>query len=176
MPSKKTIWRSAGLATALIIVGTGTVQASYGGQQVPDTGSSKAAPDVVAPTVKGVQIYKCTQQDDGSLRFTQHDVAADLGRGIHHSFVRPDSGMPQWVAPDGSAVTGKKVSEKPAGAGNIPTLELKATQSGKPNGLLSKTTKILRTKTRGGVAPRGACKPESTIEVPYQAEYRFLSE
>jgi hypothetical protein len=174
MPSRKAIWRGAGLATALIIVGTGTVQASYGGEQVPDPGSSEAPTDVVAPTLQGVQIYKCTQQDDGSMQFTQHDVRADLTQGIHHSFVQPDSNQPQWAAPDGSKVTGKKVSEKPAGDGNVPELELEATQSGNPAGLLSKTKKILRVNTKGGVAPSGPCQPEATIEVPYQAEYRFV--
>src|SRR5215472_390157 len=56
--------------------------------------------------VLGSQIYACTAQPGGSFAFTQHDVAAHLTGGIHHTFVQPDSGPPQWQAPDGSAVTG----------------------------------------------------------------------
>lgn len=177
MPSRKSILRSAGVATALIIVGIGTVQVGYGGELRPEgRGAATTNNDKVAPVIKGVQIYKCTQQDDGSLKFTQHDVRADLDLGIRHSFVQPDNGPAKWQAPDGSSVTGTKVSEKPAGNGNIPELELKATPSGNPDGLLSKTKRILRVNTKGGAAPAGPCKPEATVEVPYKAEYRFLSE
>jgi hypothetical protein len=122
--------------------------------------------------VQGEQIYKCAQQPDGSTKFAQDNVDATLDQGIEHSFVAP-AGAPQWVAADGSSVTGEKVSETPAGDGNIPELELKANQSGNGDGLLSKATKILRVNTQGGVAPQGNCQPGEEARVAYQAEYRF---
>ena len=81
--------------------------------------------------VFGSQIYACTPQADGSFAFTQHDVDAHLTGGIHHTFVRPLAGTPQWQAPDGSAVSGKLVTKNANGAGNIAELNLDATQIGK---------------------------------------------
>lgn len=130
-----------------------------------------------ASVVSGVQIYACTQQADGTFAFTQRGVRATLQGGIKHSFVNPDSGPPQWIARDGSAVTGKVVSKTPHGPGNIPELELTATQSGKSTGKLAEVVKIRRVNTRGGVAPAGACDPAKTptAEVPYGADYEFIS-
>lgn len=138
----------------------------------PPPGEQPPGPPQTAAVVSGVQIYKCKQQDDGSTKFAQFDVRADLDQGIKHTFVAPE-GAPQWVAPDGSSVTGTKVSETPNGDGNIPALELSANQTGAPGGLLSSTKKILRTNTQGGVAPEGQCQPDETVEVPYQANYEF---
>ena len=76
------------------------------------------------------------QQPDGSFAFTQHDVEARLDGGIHHTFVQPDAGPPQWQAPDGSAVTGKVVTKNANGDGNIAELNLDATQIGNSTGLL----------------------------------------
>ena len=130
-----------------------------------------------ASVLDGVQIYACTRQTDGSYAFTQHNVRATLQYGIHHSFVTPDAGPPQWQAWDGSAVTGKVAEKVPHGTGNIPELDLTATQSGRPAGLLSRVTEILRLNTVGGVAPAGTCDPQTrpTAEVPYRADYLFLS-
>src|SRR5581483_1935592 len=58
-----------------------------------------------ASVVSGTQIYACTAQPGGADAFTQHNVRALLAGDIHHSFVRDDTGPPQWVAPDRSAVT-----------------------------------------------------------------------
>ncbi|MFH0179817.1 DUF3455 domain-containing protein [Streptomyces cacaoi] len=125
----------------------------------------------------GVQIYACTKQPDGTFAFTQHNVRATLKGGIKHSFVSPASGPPQWVAPDGSAVTGTVTSKTPHGAGNIPELELTATQTGLPTGKLASVTKIRRVNTQGGVAPTGPCDPAAnpTVEVPYSAVYEFIA-
>ena len=59
----------------------------------------------------GSQIYACTPQPDGSFAFTQLNVEAHLTGGIHHTFVQPAAGPPQWQAPDGSAVTGTVVTK-----------------------------------------------------------------
>ncbi|WP_367321413.1 CHRD domain-containing protein [Streptomyces sp. HUAS ZL42] len=129
-----------------------------------------------ASVVKGKQIYECKPAEGGGYAFAQRDVSAVLGRHIVHSFVKPNSGTPQWVAPDGSAVTGAVISRTPNGNGNIPELDLKATQAGKHHGLLANTTEILRLNTVGGVAPSGSCTPGTVVGVPYRADYVFLQD
>jgi hypothetical protein len=127
--------------------------------------------------VHGSQIYACTTQPDGSFAFTQHDVDAHLTDGIHHTFVRPLAGTPQWQAPDGSAVSGKTVTRNANGAGNIAELNLDATQTGASAGLLAHAVEVLRLNTLGGVAPAGSCDPQATpiVNVPYQADYVFIN-
>lgn len=127
-----------------------------------------------ASVLKGKQIYECKPAEGGGYAFAQRDVSAVLGAGIAHSFVKPNSGTPQWIAPDRSAVTGAVISRTPNGDGNIPELDLKATRSGKHHGLLADTTEILRLNTVGGVAPAGSCTPGTIVGVPYQADYVFL--
>lgn len=128
--------------------------------------------------VFGSQIYGCTVQPDGTFAFTQRDVDAHLTGGIHHTFVRPVAGPPQWQAPDGSAVTGTRVVTRNAnGAGNIAELDLDATQIGDSTGLLANAVEVLRLNTVGGVAPGGTCDPSTTptVSVPYQADYVFIN-
>ncbi|MGW3099120.1 CHRD domain-containing protein [Streptomyces sp. NPDC001102] len=127
-----------------------------------------------ASVVRGRQIYECKATDAGGYAYAQRDVDALLEGGIHHTFVAPGSGTPQWVAPDGSAVTGAVLSRTPNGDGAIPELDLRATSSGRHHGLLAGTTEILRLNTVGGVAPSGACEPGSVVGVPYRADYVFL--
>ncbi|WP_124439966.1 CHRD domain-containing protein [Streptomyces sp. NL15-2K] len=127
-----------------------------------------------ATVVKGKQIYECKPAEGGGHAFAQRDVSAVLAGRIAHSFVEPNSGTPQWIAPDGSAVTGAVISRTPNGDGNIPELDLRATQSGKQRGLLAGTAEILRLNTVGGVAPAGSCSPGAIVGVPYQADYVFV--
>jgi CHRD domain/Protein of unknown function (DUF3455) len=128
--------------------------------------------------VLGSQIYACTAQPDGSFAFTQFGVEARLTGGIHHTFVQPAAGPPQWQAPDGSAVTGPTVVTRNAnGAGNIAELNLDATQIGASTGLLAHVVEVLRLNTLGGVAPAGPCDPQATpiVHVPYRADYVFIN-
>jgi hypothetical protein len=127
--------------------------------------------------IHGSQIYACTQQTDGSFAFTQHDVDAHLIDDIHHTFVQPAAGPPQWQAPDGTAVTGKVVARNANGDGNIAELDLDATQIGQPTGLLGHVVEVFRLNTLGGVAPVGTCDPQATpiVNVPYQADYVFIN-
>jgi Protein of unknown function (DUF3455) len=97
-----------------------------------------------------------------------------FGGSIAHSFVKPNSGTPRWIAPDGSAVTGALISRTPNGDTNIPELNLKAIQSGKHRGLLAGTAGSLRLNTVGGVAPAGSCAQGAIVGVPYQADYVFV--
>jgi CHRD domain-containing protein/uncharacterized protein DUF3455 len=127
-----------------------------------------------ASVVKGRQIYECKAAEGGGYAFGQRDVDARLGGHIRHSFVKPNSGTPQWIAPDGSAVTGALITRTPNGDGNIPELDLRATRSGKHHGLLAGTGEILRLNTAGGLAPAGSCTPGEIVGVPYQADYVFV--
>ena len=125
----------------------------------------------------GSQIYACTPQPDGSFAFTQNNVEARLTGGIHHTFVQPAAGPPQWQAPDGSAVSGTVVNRNTNGPGNIAELNLDATQIGKSTGLLAHVVEVLRLNTVGGLAPAGVCDPQATptVSVPYQADYVFIN-
>ena len=127
--------------------------------------------------VQGSQIYACTVQRDGTFAFTQNNVEARLSGGIHHTFVQPAAGPPQWQAPDGSAVTGTVVTKNANGDGNIAELNLDATQIGASTGLLAHAVEVLRLNTVGGVAPTGTCDPQATpiVNVPYQADYVFIN-
>jgi len=128
--------------------------------------------------VHGSQIYACTPRPDGSFAFTQFGVDAHLTDDIHHTFVQPAAGPPQWQAPDGSAVTGTKlIARNDNGAGNIAELNFDATQIGASTGLLSHAVEVLRLNTVGGVAPAGTCDPQATptVNVPYQADYVFIN-
>jgi hypothetical protein len=130
----------------------------------------------LASVVQGAQVYACTGQSDGTFAFTQHNVAAVLEGNIRHSFVQPDAGPPQWVAPDGTSVTGTVVLKTPNGTGNIPELDLKATQTGAERGRFAGVAEVLRLNTVRGTAPEGSCDPQRTptVAVPYQADYLFV--
>jgi hypothetical protein len=141
------------------------------------TVSTRGVAALQESVVRGSQIYACTQQSDGSFAFTQQNVEAHLTGGIHHTFVQPVAGPPQWRAPDGSAVSGKVVTKNANGDGNIAELNLDATQIGRSTGLLGNVVEVLRLNTLGGVAPAGACDPQATpiANVPYQADYVFIN-
>ncbi|MFG2500072.1 CHRD domain-containing protein [Streptomyces sp. NPDC048441] len=145
-------------------------------QVTADVDFGHAAANFQASVIQGSQIYECKKADDGSgkFAFAQRDVSARLGGHIAHSFTAPNSGTPQWVAPDGSAVTGKLISKTPNGDKNIAELDLAATQTGKSHGLLAGTTEILRLNTVGGVAPAGDCEAGAIASVPYKADYVFV--
>ncbi|MGW6455315.1 CHRD domain-containing protein [Streptomyces sp. NPDC055078] len=134
----------------------------------------RALSNVQASVVQGKQIYECKKAPKGKYSFQQRDVRAVLGGSIAHRFVAPNSGKPQWIAPDRSAVTGALISKTENGKGNIPELDLRATQSGKKKGLLAGTGEIFRLNTVGGVAPAGGCAKGAITGVPYGADYVFI--
>lgn len=140
-------------------------------------GSVVNRPPFLAAVQRGVQIYQCVEQPGGDYKFVQRDVRATLTGDIAHSFVRPRTGPPQWVASDRSAVTGVVLRVIPNGSGNIAELELTLTQRGRTTGRLAHAVEVLRLNTVGGVAPSGPCDPESTriVEVPYRADYLFIT-
>jgi hypothetical protein len=56
---------------------------------------------------------------------------------------------------------------------DIPWLRLATTGTGP--GLFGQVAYIQRLRTRGGVAPTGACQPDTSTAVPYTATYNFWS-
>jgi hypothetical protein len=68
-------------------------------------------------------------------------------------------------------VTGAVVANSPV-ANAIPELLLKSAGNRGP-GKLAKVTFIQRLKTKGGVAPTGACTDGVTASIPYTADYAF---
>lgn len=135
---------------------------------------NRALENFQSPVLRGQQVYECKKGDDGRSSFQQRDVRAVLAGGIAHSFTAPNSGTPQWIARDRSAVTGAVLSRTPNGTANIAELDLAATQSGRKHGLFSRTVEILRLNTKGGVAPAGSCRPGAVVGVPYAADYVFV--
>ena len=111
--------------------------------------------------VFGSQIYACTAQTTArSPSPSTTSTRASTG-GIHHTFVQPLAGTPQWQAPDGSAVSGKLVTKNANGAGNIAELNLDATQIGTSTGLLSHAVEVLRLNTRRRRRPDRHLRPAS---------------
>jgi hypothetical protein len=163
----------ADLTTAIFPGGAARAQLHLLNHAVSTSGVAAVQESVVL----GSQIYACTAQPDGSFAFTQDNVDAHLTGGIHHTFVQPAAGPPQWQAPDGSAVTGAVVTKNGNGAGNIAELNLNATQTGTSAGLLAHVVEVLRLNTVGGVAPSGSCDPQATptAHVPYHADYVFIN-
>ena len=140
-------------------------------------GDGDGAAGTVASVTDGVQVYVCTEQADGGFGYTQRDARAKLTGGIRHANVQQDTGPPQWLAPDGSGVTGKVLATWPHGAGNVPELDLAATRTGAPAGLLADVTEILQLNTQGGAAPSGPCDPQRQpiVQLPFHADYLFLT-
>ncbi|MFE7135471.1 CHRD domain-containing protein [Streptomyces sp. NPDC057638] len=135
----------------------------------------KALTNFQASVVTGDQIYECKTNAGGAPNsFQQRDVTATLAGHIAHSFVAPNSGKPQWIATDRSAITGALIKATPNGEDNIAELDLKATQSGAATGLFATTQELFRLNTVGGVAPNGTCRVGQIVKVPYGADYVFL--
>jgi Protein of unknown function (DUF3455) len=128
---------------------------------------------------RGVQIYDCrpSAADPNVFAWTFREPAAVLyGHGRHPVGIHFRG--PTFESFDGSSVVGALQASVPAPhPGAIPWLLLRAV-SNQGDGVLAEVDYIQRIKTRGGVAPTGACDPEqdSTLAVPYRALYLFYSD
>jgi len=126
----------------------------------------------------GVQIYDCKIPTgkvayEWAFREPRADLFNAAGELVGTHFAGPI-----WQHSDGSAVTGKKVSEAPgATANDIPLLKLSTTNAAEDTvGKFSDVTWIQRLTTVGGVAPRTACSATNSgevTEVSYTADYYF---
>lgn len=145
--------------------------------QVPTVSASEiraetAEREVMTVAATGVQIYECRSEGDGRLAWTFTGPRADLtlsGKVIGKHYAGP-----HWELPDGSIVKATPVARAEApGAGSIPWLRLKVTES-RGKGQLTGVTAVLRTNTSGG-ALTGACtEAGKRQEQPYTSDYVFL--
>jgi hypothetical protein len=122
---------------------------------------------------EGARIYECKADSGGKITWLFREPVATLllnGKTIGRHYAGPT-----WKLTDGSAVTGKAVSNAPgATAADIPWLKLDVVNH-RGNGLLSNGTTVQRINTRGGVA-QGTCDQlGSFLSVPYSADYSCLS-
>lgn len=128
---------------------------------------------------KGIQIYRCVQDQKDTTRFSWVFVAPDadlyadanykLSNGKHYE-------GPTWESTDGSKVVGKKLQQanapEPAA---VPWLLLSAV-SVTGSGTFSGTTFIQRVNTHGGSSPPMVADRQHVgqeIDVQYTAEYLF---
>ena len=128
---------------------------------------------------KGLQIYRCVQDQKDTSRFSWIFVAPQADLYTDADYKRPDGKHykgPTWESPDGSKVVGKKLqqtdSPEPAA---VPWLLLSAAEvSG--SGIFSGTTFIQRINTHGGQSPPVVADRQHVgqdIGVQYTAEYLF---
>jgi hypothetical protein len=124
---------------------------------------------------KGAQIYVCSAIN-GKFAWTLKAPDAKLTGEKAQGTIKHFAG-PTWQAPDGSSVVGDAVATSPSPRpGAIPWLVLRA-KSHSGAGLLSNVAYVVRTDTRGGVAPSSGCNQAhsaSERRVPYSATYLFF--
>jgi Protein of unknown function (DUF3455) len=131
--------------------------------------------EVLKATGRGVQIYRCQQQDSATKWVF---VAPEAQLYVNGVLSGTHGAGPVWTYRDGSSVHGKVVATVPSPtAGNIPHLLLKATDSS-GNGLLTQVSYIERSETEGGLITNEVCNTEhlgSVARVPYTATYTFFT-
>jgi len=125
---------------------------------------------VLSTHAEGAQVYVCSPDAAWTLKAPDAVLFDEKGGPIGKHYAGPS-----WELGDGSLVTGELVA-KDAGpeSGAIPWLLLKIkTNSGK--GLLAKAGLAQRIETKGGLAPKEACKPGDETRSAYSATYRFFA-
>jgi hypothetical protein len=131
--------------------------------------------EVLKATGRGVQIYRCEQQDSAPKWVF---VAPEAQLYVNEVTAGTHGAGPVWNHRDGSSVHGKVISNVPSPtAGNIPHLLLKATDPG-GNGVLTQVSYIQRSETKGGLITNEVCNTEhvgSISRVPYTATYTFFA-
>jgi hypothetical protein len=127
---------------------------------------------------KGIQIYRCVQDQKDTTRFSWVFVApaADLYASADYKILKGKHyAGPTWEGTDGSKVIGKKLQQADAAdTAAVPWLLLSA-GSVTGSGTFSGTTYIQRINTHGGKLPVVAADSYlgEEIKVPYTAEYLF---
>lgn len=144
-------------------------------QTAPPDATVTAQPSVIG---KGVQIYRCVQQQGVPLwAFVAPEASLYAGSEI----VGTHGAGPTWRWKDGSAVTGKLLVSQPSpDHASIPWLLLAATPTvdTKADGALARVAYVRRSETHGGVAPANGCSAvhiNAEARVPYEATYTFYT-
>jgi hypothetical protein len=124
---------------------------------------------------KGVQIYACAAIADGfgwRLKAPEADLLDAKGVLFGKHFAGPS-----WQAKDGSTVVGESMNATPSPrADAIPWLVLRAKSHSGP-GVMEDVAFIVRTATRGGLAPKAGCDAahvNAELRVRYSATYLFF--
>jgi Protein of unknown function (DUF3455) len=152
---------------------TAPIWADSARAQVPAVLAAPGEAVVATIHAEGAQIYECNVDTAGKATWLFREpittlILNDKTIGRHYA-------GPTWELTDGSAVTGKAISNSPgATAADIPWLKLDVVNH-RGNGLLSNVTTVQRINTRGGVA-QGMCDQRgSLLSVPCSADYSFLN-
>jgi hypothetical protein len=126
---------------------------------------------------KGVQIYECRAQKDGTAHeWTFVAPEAELF-DAHGKTIGTHGAGPHWQSSDGSRIVAKVRQRADAPLpGAIPWLLLAAESTG-PQGAFSRVSSIQRVNTAGGLAPAAGCSAETVgraARVGYTADYYFF--
>ena len=135
--------------------------------------------DAASPAIvlfgKGVQIYECAQADAGyawRLKAPEATLTDAAGQIAGRHF-----GGPSWQAQDGSRIIGNVLaSSQSPQPDSIPWLVLGVKAHG-GSGLFADVTHVVRTDTKGGMAPKDGCDAPhagADIRVDYSATYTFF--
>ncbi len=125
---------------------------------------------VLSTHAEGAQVYVCSPEAAWTLKAPDAVLFDAQGNQIGKHYAGPS-----WELSDGSLITGEPVA-KDSGpdAGAVAWLLVKIkTNSGK--GLLAKAGMAQRIETKGGLAPKEACKPGDETRSAYSATYRFFA-
>jgi hypothetical protein len=125
---------------------------------------------------KGAQVYACTPAAAGyAWQLKAPDAVLTDAAG--HRFGRHFAG-PTWQAEDGSAVVGEVLATSQAPQSEaIPWLVLRA-KAHAGDGVFADVSTIVRSATKGGIAPAGGCDPAHAgveLRVDYSATYIFFA-
>lgn len=169
--------RRFGSAAVLLGIAVATLSFSLTAQEVPKQIEPPAnEPLLLRVHAKGDQIYTC-KADGAQFTWTLKGPEAQLFDNDGKPFGKHFPG-PSWEANDGSRVTGKAVANAPSpDANSIPWLLINVL-SHDGNGVLSRTTTILRINTKGGKAPASGCDAAHAgkeVRRPYSADYLFCA-
>lgn len=126
---------------------------------------------VLSTHAEGAQVYACdAAKGSWALKAPDAILFNEKGAPIGKHYAGP-----AWELSDGSLVTGEAVAKDPGpDADAVAWLLLKIkTNSGK--GLLAKSGLVQRIETKGGLAPKGACKAGDETRSAYSATYRFFA-
>ena len=134
-----------------------------------------AKPHATEAFAKGVQIYSC-KAVKGSYAWALKAPDATLSDAHGHAIGKHFAG-PSWQSEDGSVVVGDPISVSPSpDAGAVAWIVLRA-KSHTGLGEMANVQYIVRTRTKGGVAPATGCNAShigTETRVPYTAVYLFF--
>ena len=156
-----------------ILVGMGAFAVNADQTAVAPPQGSAPLLEVVAD---GVQIYTCEAKGnlfEWSFKAPEANLFDEQGRQIGTHFAGPT-----WRMADGSAIVGEVIAKADApGKGAVQWLLLRA-KSHQGRGILAGAAFIVRTDTKGGVAPTTGCDTDHVSEqarMRYAASYQFFS-